>query len=347
MPYYPGLWKREFKGRRSFVAKKLLHLREVLDQQTTEKVLEGCLTVATWNLRDFGRAPGSGFNPEHRLPECFYYIAEILNRFDIIAVQEVNENLKDFEKLMDVLGKRYDFIFTDVTEGRGGNGERMVFIYDTRKVSFTKMAGEIVLPGSATQFARTPFVVSFQSAWLKFDICTAHLYYGADSGEKKQRRVAEIRALGEFMRKRAEKYDTNTFILGDFNVVDPQDDTWKALEETGFTMPEQIANLRTNVGGNKHYDQIAFYSARGEVELLEGEKCAGAFRFFDTVFDRPQDYTDIAKALEPGVEEFNRWRTWQMSDHLPLWVQVKTDFTEKYLQRVADSSGSPSPAPSG
>ena len=27
----------------------------------------------------------------------------------------------------------------------------------------------------------------------------------------------------------------------------------------------------------------------------------------------------------------NLWRTWQMSDHLPMWVQLKVDFTEDYL----------------
>lgn len=337
MPYYPGLRNREFDGRRKFVVEKLIRLRAALDEKTPNKELEGALTVATWNLRDFGRKPGGRFNPEERLPECFYYIAEIMNRFDIIAVQEVNENLRDFDLLMGVLGRHFDYIFTDVTEGHAGNDERMVFVYDTRKVSFTKMAGEVVLPGETTQFARTPYVVSFQSAWLKFDICTAHLYYGDDSGPKKARRVEEIRALGEFMRRRAEKDGRNTFILGDFNVVEPDDDTWEALQGTGFTMPPQIAELRTNVGGDKHYDQIAFYSSQSEVELLEGERCAGAFKFFDVVFDQRSDYERIAKKLPATDKGFQKWRTWQMSDHLPLWVQVKTDFTEKYLRRIAAS----------
>jgi hypothetical protein len=26
-----------------------------------------------------------------------------------------------------------------------------------------------------------------------------------------------------------------------------------------------------------------------------------------------------------------KWRTWQISDHLPMWVQLKVDFTEQYL----------------
>ena len=28
------------------------------------------------------------------------------------------------------------------------------------------------------------------------------------------------------------------------------------------------------------------------------------------------------------------WRTWQMSDHLPLFIELRIDFTEKYLKRI-------------
>jgi hypothetical protein len=28
------------------------------------------------------------------------------------------------------------------------------------------------------------------------------------------------------------------------------------------------------------------------------------------------------------------WRTYQMSDHLPMWVALKIDFAEQYLQEL-------------
>lgn len=31
----------------------------------------------------------------------------------------------------------------------------------------------------------------------------------------------------------------------------------------------------------------------------------------------------------------NDWGTWQMSDHLPLWVALKIDFSEQYLQGIS------------
>ncbi|MBC8138919.1 MAG: endonuclease/exonuclease/phosphatase family protein [Fibrella sp.] len=293
------------------------------------------LIVATWNLRDFGRKKGSGFNPQNRLGESFYYIAEIMNRFDIIAVQEVNENLYDLERLMDVLGKQYRYLATDICEGAAGNDERVVFIYDTRKVSFRNIAGEIVLPNSGKyagiQFARTPYIVSFQCGWFKFDLCSTHLYYGQASGEKYERRVREIQLFSQFMTERAVRTGANTFILGDFNVVGPNDPTWDALYAGKFTVPESIKGIATNVDESKHYDQIAFHSVRNEVSIAtndNGRESAGTFRIFDHVFDQEGDYTDLAKNVNG---DFRKWSTWQMSDHMPLWIELKTDFADAYL----------------
>jgi hypothetical protein len=57
-----------------------------------------------------------------------HYPAEIINRFDLIAVQEVKENVGGMEKLISLLNKNWDYIYTDITEGNTGNKERMAFI---------------------------------------------------------------------------------------------------------------------------------------------------------------------------------------------------------------------------
>ena len=33
------------------------------------------------------------------------------------------------------------------------------------------------------------------------------------------------------------------------------------------------------------------------------------------------------------------WRTHQMSDHLPMWVELKIDFSRQYLRRKMEDSG--------
>src|SRR5690606_21642612 len=54
------------------------------------------------------------------------------------------------------------------------------------------------------QFRRSPFVVSFQSGWLRFDICTVHIFYGDDSGEKLDERIEEIAAVAKYFGTRGE-----------------------------------------------------------------------------------------------------------------------------------------------
>ena len=49
--------------------------------------------MATWNIREFGR--------RKRMAASIHYIAEILNQFDLIAVTEVRDNLKDLETFQD------------------------------------------------------------------------------------------------------------------------------------------------------------------------------------------------------------------------------------------------------
>ena len=29
-----------------------------------------------------------------------------------------------------------------------------------------------------------------------------------------------------------------------------------------------------------------------------------------------------------------KWRTWQMSDHLPMWIELEIDFSDSYLESV-------------
>ena len=47
------------------------------------------------------------------------------------------------------------------------------------------------------------------------------------------------------------------------------------------------------------------------------------------------------KAGKPG--KFKDWRTYQMSDHLPMWIELRVDFSPEYLQRIAE--GKPAVVP--
>src|SRR5690554_7313333 len=88
--------------------------------------------MCSWNIKNFGTL-------KKRTAESLYYIAEIINAFDIVALQEINRELGDFKKVLKLLGSHWKHTFTDVTEGSAGNDERFGFIYDSRDRKSTRL----------------------------------------------------------------------------------------------------------------------------------------------------------------------------------------------------------------
>jgi hypothetical protein len=134
MPYYKSIDNQTVEGRRT--AEGLLRLKAALDQIIPAKTLDQTLLLASWNLREFGGTKYGGRNQEALL-----YLAEILSHFDLIAVQEVRDNLDALDSLMIELGSWWRYVVSDVTQGTQGNQERHAFLYDTRKMSFGGLAG--------------------------------------------------------------------------------------------------------------------------------------------------------------------------------------------------------------
>ena len=340
MPYYYPLKKMNTVERKR-TTENLLKLRGQLDREIPKKTATDTLLLATWNIRKFG---------DNRLTESLYYIAEIINRFDLIAVQEISSDMKGLEKLMSLLSLNWDYLVTDSTEGSAGGWERMAFIYDKSKIRFKNLAGEIVLPLNKLiykelQFARTPYCVAFQAEWFKFIITTVHIYYGSTSSAHKAKRAEEIKTLTKLLSERSNKEDTSYVLLGDFNIPNTGDITMQALEDSGFSVPEAIKEHPTDLGASKHYDQIAFNLKLDETMTVfsEGEQKAGAFNFARSVYTAAdldvylKYFADkVEGKSEKDVEKYymNSWRTFEMSDHLPLWVELKVDFSDQYLERV-------------
>ncbi|TDK37294.1 endonuclease [Rhizobium deserti] len=367
---------RDEEGAAQRCAKRLLAIRKTLEPIRARKS-DRSLLLATWNIRDFD-SNKFGFGP--RLPETFYYIAEMMSCFDLVAVQEVNRDLSALEKVMKILGREWDYIATDTTAGLGGNSERMAFVYNTEKVWFRKIAGEVVLPDGQLvvsrkkakaakdqpdiepksdemkqQFARTPFLVAFQSGWFRFSLCTVHIYFGEDSGEKLERRISEIKRLMKFFADRQDEESKqerdragqveNYILLGDFNVVSPEHKTMQALTSEGFKVPPEIDG--THLPNRDHfYDQIAVRVKDKRFKVLGG----GIVDMFADVFrsnaEDMQLYGEYVPAEDPEKNKkykattpearYEKWRTWQMSDHAPLWMEIQTDFTESYLEDIAE-----------
>lgn len=352
MPYYKPIKDIQNKTGQERIINNLLLLRKDFHGKIPDKTASETLLLATWNIREFRSGK--------RLEESYHYIAEIISRFDLVAIQEVASDLRALEKLLYLLGKNWDYICTDSTVGGTGGYERMAFVYDKNKISFKNLAGEIVLPEENLieknhQYARTPYTVGFQAGWFKFILTTVHIYFGADQSKndedikKYERRVEEIGSIAGFLKNRAEKENQNYIILGDFNIVSPEDKTMIALVKNGFYVPENLTKFATNIDGTKHYDQIAF-NVKEEYNMLIFDKKledrkAGAYNYYDILFKEggadiyknvfDEKYTK-GKTDEEIKKYYLKWRTFQMSDHLPLWVELKIDFSDQYLANIRD-----------
>jgi hypothetical protein len=86
------------------------------------------LLAATWNMTNFGL--------QKRSDDDLALMAEIIGWFDLLAIQEIADDLTDLRKLMSFLANSYDIIISDI----GGNAERAGFIYDSSELERLELA---------------------------------------------------------------------------------------------------------------------------------------------------------------------------------------------------------------
>ena len=134
------------------ISKELEFLKQDLDSKIPPKKLDRNILIATWNIRAFGNLTrkwiSRGEDSPKRDLHSILCIAEILSRFDVIAIQEVKSNIRALRDTMKVLGNHWGLILTDVTRGSSGNGERMAYLFDTRRVQLSGLACELVVPST-------------------------------------------------------------------------------------------------------------------------------------------------------------------------------------------------------
>ena len=270
----------------------LTRLRSALDDAENggipAKALDRNLLIATWNVRAFGDLTEKWESSEEDTPKrdlhSLLSIAEIVARFDVVALQEVKDNLKALRHLLKALGTSWGLSLTDVTEGAPGNGERMAFLFDTRRVVPSGLACEIVVPqeqldriepGALTrQFARTPYAVSFRSGTKTFILVTLHVLYG----EREEERLPELKAIAEWLAGWARDingWDHNLIALGDFNIDRRGDALHDAFVSTGLDIPEDLQAVPRTIFDdpgkphlNKFYDQIAWFMGKNGLPAL-------------------------------------------------------------------------------
>lgn len=320
-----------------YVADQVFDLAAALDRPAGEGGVPakdvGSVLIATWNLREFGR-----FTPKWRSTRgdapardlrSLLCIAHILERFDVIAIQELQGYTDALRAVLSWLNRdwpaRWRIVVSDVVRGTAGDSERLGYLFDSSRFDLDGLVGEVVLPPEEIgvsaarlnrQFAKTPYVVSFRSVRdtaVAFVLMTVHVVWGDDPAL----RASEANRVAQWIADWGEEphlWDPDIFALGDFNadrIINPDgsvNPVYQPFADT-LTIPQKMhAFPRTIFGGgkDKHYDQIAWYERGPGGFSLDFDDCG---------------YFDIDTVLRPGFDLTAGSFSFRISDHYPLWAR--------------------------
>ena len=295
--------------------------------------LDETINVAVWNIREFGKV--------RRTEASIHYIAEILGQFDLVALVELRSDLTDLCRALPILGPSWDVVYSDWLDDGGGNKERSAFLFDRRAVTFNGLAAEVDALRSkkgteylATQsFWRAPYMCSFRAGNFDFIVIATHTRWGNSI----EGRRAELQMLADWIDTRFKgKFveDHDLIVMGDFNVPKIGDNLFKALTSRGLQVPDTLVNLTagdqviggSNLGKDARYDQILHLPTLKK----RFSNAGGTLDFFGS---------DAGiKVLFPDKEYTRQKFSFQLSDHFPLWVQIKTDIDGERLNQIVQNN---------
>lgn len=300
--------------------KALRQWRDTKPGRAIPKKAADRLLIATWNIANLGA--------QKRRPADFELLAEIVSWFDLVGIQEVKNDRSGLDRLLAALPKSWRAIYSDAA----GNDERMAYLYNSTKVKLRELVGEIAVAPSDLKnvklpdatlakfegFDRNPYIVAFESGKVLFCLVNVHLYYGDDTAPAAlERRALEAYAVARWCERESKSRHALTPLiaaLGDFNLpkIDPADPIFKALTKTGLTLPQHSTQVGSNLAGDMHYDQVAFFPA-GAGARFTGS--SGVFDFDGAVF--------AALWHTKTKSEFRGYVRYYLSDHRPLWAQFR------------------------
>ena len=285
--------------------------------------LDESINIATWNIRHWGA--------KKRKKCSLHYIAEVFNQFDLIAVIELRKNISELKYVLKLLGGYWDVVFSDYTKDRGGNSERIAYIFDTRAIQFTGLAAQTDGPRKKNRqtgvyepkfsWWREPYMASFKAGKFDFVVLSVHIQWGTLKG-----REEELRQLAKWVKvylKDEYRVDRDIILMGDFNIDSYSSNLYKAISKYGLQSPKSLlrSEFGSNLAKNKRYDQILHHPKQtGSVFTNKG----GVVDFYN------DDHKKILPYKNMDKDSF----TYELSDHLPLWVQLNIDTQEEELDQL-------------
>lgn len=124
---------------------------------------EHSVVLGTFNICELG-------NVGNRSKQAWKLLEKICSRFDLIAFQEVSDNLEGIRHIKEGLGDKFGLVVSDVTgvfPGDRGNPERLAFLFNWSRIQRTELASDITYDRSKVVQTLFKNRDRFHKAWDK------------------------------------------------------------------------------------------------------------------------------------------------------------------------------------
>jgi deoxyribonuclease-1-like protein len=263
------------------------------------------IRIASFNIQAFG-------NTKAGKDYVMLRLADIIRKFDIVAIQEVrsqNEYLiPNFVQLVNQPGRRYDHVIGPRV-GRTVSKEQFVYIFDTDRIKVIPMS-VYTISDPDDLLHREPLVASFEVGGVNPDEAFTFTLVNIHTDPNQPDLNQELNALAEVYRvvRRSARQEDDVILVGDFNADD------RSLQRLG-QLPgifPCIAGVSTNTRQNAQYDNIIIH----QPSTTEYTGRSGVF--------------DVMRAYN-----LNEQQALEISDHFPVWAEFSV-YERDYAGRIAN-----------
>jgi deoxyribonuclease-1-like protein len=266
--------------------------------------------IASFNIQDFG-------NNKARLDYVMLRLADMLRKFDIVAVQEISTNndylVPEFVKLVNSPSanqpaRKYDHVIGPRLGRSSTDSQQYAFLYDTDRVQLDPQS-VYTINDPDDLLHREPLVATFMAKGVAPDVAFTFTLINVNADPNPRDLAVELDALAEVYRvvRRSPRQEDDVILLGTLHADD------RHLQRLGQLpgIAPLIAGVWTNAQQNAQLDNLILH----QPSTTEWTGRSG-------VFDVMRNYNlTEQQALE-------------ISNHFPVWAEFSV-YERDYQGRVA------------
>lgn len=267
------------------------------------------IRIAAFNIQAFG-------NTKMGQQHIILRLADIIRKFDIVALQEVRSQndylIPNFVQLVNtpgqnLAGRQYDYVIGPRVGRTKGYEEQYVFIFDTQRILVDRQS-VYTISDPDDLMHREPLVATFITREVHpdeaFTFTLVNVHTDPDEVPEEMDALAEVYRVV----RRSSRQEDDVILLGDFNADDRH---LHRLGQLPGIFPT-IAGVWTNTLQNSQLDNIIIH----QPSTTEYTGRSG-------VFDVMRNYN------------LTEQQALKLSDHFPVWAEFSV-YERDYLGRVAN-----------